>query len=74
MRPGTLLVGGGRPRGWPASGAHPRKETGWSDAAKRDPYLFVGNQIRGPQSFCVLGAFWPTLDATRPRNEALTLL
>lgn len=39
----------------------------------RDPYFFVGNQHQYPQSYLILGVFWPPHDAGRLAQQ-LTLL
>jgi hypothetical protein len=48
----------------------------WHDqlcGSDRDTYFFVGNQHQHPQSYLILGVFWPPHDAGR-FEEQLTLL
>ncbi|MDP6381017.1 MAG: hypothetical protein QF662_06700, partial [Phycisphaerae bacterium] len=33
---------------------------------KREPYLYVGNQLKHPRSFIILGIFWPPAQKHQP--------
>jgi hypothetical protein len=71
---------GGAARKWlrrnPKEAVRRQMREKWHDqlcGSDRDTYFFVGNQHQYPQSYLILGVFWPPHDAGRFK-EQLTLL
>lgn len=67
---------GGAARRWLRSksrdAVHEQLLKKWQDelcGAGRDPYFFVGNQHKYPQSYLILGVFWPPHDPARHQQR-----